>query len=191
MSITVSLIVHCSLPLSRPLFIVSAQRTTDWNKIAQTLLLLSLHCITDRSFSLSCHMQFITARSCCVFTYYVTDVEQCFKWSSLIVSHSLGQASIEINRKSTTFFLWTARDIQLEGVMTGCVFTDVREATSLSCTCSGGGDSSMVRAPDSWLKGCGFESLQERRENFLLQGRLSVMTLISVSVPPPCYRSST
>ena len=42
----------------------------------------------------------------------------------------------------------------------------------------------MVRAPDSWLKGRGFESLQERRENFLLQGRISVLTLISVSVPP-------
>ena len=27
--------------------------------------------------------------------------------------------------------------------------------------------------------------------NFLLQGQLSVLTLISVSVPPPCYRSST
>ena len=56
---------------------------------------------------------------------------------------------------------------------------------------NGGGDSSVVRAPDSWLKGRGFESLLERRENFLLQGRLSVLTLISVSVPPPCYRSST
>ena len=56
---------------------------------------------------------------------------------------------------------------------------------------AGGGDSSVVRAPDSWLKGRGFESLLERRENFLLQGRLSVLTLISVSVPPPCYRSST
>ena len=43
----------------------------------------------------------------------------------------------------------------------------------------------------SWLKGRGFESLLERRENFLLQGRLSVLTLISVSVPPPCYHSST
>ena len=31
----------------------------------------------------------------------------------------------------------------------------------------------------------------ERRENFLLQGQLSVLTLISVSIPPPCYRSST
>ena len=49
----------------------------------------------------------------------------------------------------------------------------------------GGGDSSVVRAPDSRLKGRGFESLLERRENFLLQGRLSVLTLISVSVPPP------
>ena len=49
----------------------------------------------------------------------------------------------------------------------------------------GGGDSSVVRAPDSWLKGRGFKSLLERRENFLLQGRLSVLTLISVSVPPP------
>ena len=26
---------------------------------------------------------------------------------------------------------------------------------------------------------------------FLLRGQLSVLTLISVSVPPPCYRSST
>ena len=55
----------------------------------------------------------------------------------------------------------------------------------------GGGNSSVVRAPDSWLKGRGFESLLERRENFLLQGRLSVLTLISIPVPPPCYRSST
>ena len=55
----------------------------------------------------------------------------------------------------------------------------------------GGGDSSVVRAPDSWLKGRGFESLLERRENFLLHGQLSVLTLISVSVPPPCYHSST
>ena len=43
-----------------------------------------------------------------------------------------------------------------------------------------GGDSSVVRAPDSWLKGRGFESLQDR---------LSALTLISVSVPPPCKRS--
>ena len=55
----------------------------------------------------------------------------------------------------------------------------------------GGGDSSVVRVPDSWLKGRGFESLLKRRENFLLQGRLSVLTLISVSFPPPCYHSST
>ena len=55
----------------------------------------------------------------------------------------------------------------------------------------GGGDSSVVREPDSWSKGRGFESLQERRENFLLQGQLSVLTLISVSVPSPCYCSST
>ena len=55
----------------------------------------------------------------------------------------------------------------------------------------GSGDSSVVRAPDSWSKGRGFKSLLERRENFLLRGRLSVLTLTSVSVPPPCYRSST
>ena len=34
----------------------------------------------------------------------------------------------------------------------------------------GAGDSSVVRAPDSWLKGRGFESLQNRLESFLLQG---------------------
>ena len=42
-----------------------------------------------------------------------------------------------------------------------------------------------------FLSGRGFESLQERRENCLLQGRLSVLILISVSVPPLSYRSST
>ena len=33
-------------------------------------------------------------------------------------------------------------------------------------------DSSVVRTPDSWLKGCRFESLQEQQEIFLLQGQL-------------------
>ena len=62
----------------------------------------------------------------------------------------------------------------------------------------GGGGGGGKREIAQWLerrtrdrKGCGFESLLERRENFLLQGQLSVLTLISVSVPPPCYRSST
>ena len=52
------------------------------------------------------------------------------------------------------------------------------------------GESSVVRVLDSWSKGRWFESLQEQHENFLLQGQLSVLTLISVSVPPLCYRSS-
>ena len=54
----------------------------------------------------------------------------------------------------------------------------------------GGGDSSVVSVLDSSLKGWGSESLQEQQENFL-QGQLAVLTLILVSVPPPCYRSST
>ena len=48
----------------------------------------------------------------------------------------------------------------------------------------GGGDSSVVREPDSWLKGRGFESLQERRENFLLQSQLSVLTLFRYPFHP-------
>ena len=37
--------------------------------------------------------------------------------------------------------------------------------TQSHCTAeAGSGDSSVVRASDSWLKGPGFESLQERRE---------------------------
>ena len=51
-------------------------------------------------------------------------------------------------------------------------------------------DSSVVRVPDLWLKGCRFESQQEQRENCLPQGQLSVLTLISVSIPTPCYHSS-
>ena len=36
----------------------------------------------------------------------------------------------------------------------------------------------LGRAPDSWSKGCEFEARQERRENFLLQSQLCVLTLI-------------
>ena len=45
----------------------------------------------------------------------------------------------------------------------------------------GGWDSLLVRVPDSWSKGCEFESLQEGRENFLLQSQLCVLTLIRCS----------
>ena len=41
----------------------------------------------------------------------------------------------------------------------------------------GSGENSVVRAPDSWSKGCGFDSPQERWENFLLQGQLSGLAL--------------
>ena len=46
----------------------------------------------------------------------------------------------------------------------------------------GSEDSSVVIA--WWSKGRRFESLQEGWKNFLLQGQLSVLTLISMSVPP-------
>ena len=42
-----------------------------------------------------------------------------------------------------------------------------------------------------WQCGLGSNPRRSGRENFLLQGRLSVLTRISVSVPSPCYRSST
>ena len=43
----------------------------------------------------------------------------------------------------------------------------------------------------SWLKGHGFELPQLWWENFVVQDKLSVLTLILVSVPPLCYHSST
>ena len=42
----------------------------------------------------------------------------------------------------------------------------------------GSRDSLLVRAPDSLSKSCEFESRQEPRENFLLQSRRCVLTLI-------------
>ena len=39
----------------------------------------------------------------------------------------------------------------------------------------GSRNSSVVRAPDLWSKGLGFESWQEQWENFLLQGQLSAL----------------
>ena len=49
---------------------------------------------------------------------------------------------------------------------------------------SGSGNSLVVRASDSWLKGPRFKSQQERRENFLLQGPLSVLTYFSIHSTP-------
>ena len=50
----------------------------------------------------------------------------------------------------------------------------------LCCHSSSGGrgNSSAARARDSWLKGPGFESMQEWQEKFLLQGQLSVLLFV-------------
>ena len=48
----------------------------------------------------------------------------------------------------------------------------------------GSRDSLLVRAPDSWSKGCEFESRRQRRENFLLQSQLCVLTLIRCPYHP-------
>ena len=45
-------------------------------------------------------------------------------------------------------------------------------------------DSLLVRAPDSSSKDCEFKSRQERRENFLLQSKLCVLTLIRCPFRP-------
>ena len=60
-------------------------------------------------------------------------------------------------------------------------------------TINGSGNSPIVTAPDSWSKGCrfNFKSPQEQWENIFLQGQLSVHALISVSIPPLCYHSTT
>ena len=48
--------------------------------------------------------------------------------------------------------------------------------------------SSVARVPGSWWKGRGFESWQEGRENFLLQGQLSVLTpVFSIHSSPVKY----
>ena len=49
----------------------------------------------------------------------------------------------------------------------------------------------QLQSADSWSKGCGFETQQERQKKLFLHGQLSVLTLISVSVSPLCYCSST
>ena len=80
----------------------------------------------------------------------------------------------------------------------GCLTSTVREARGSDVVFCSKWDwrSCLVYLPrykshSTALSQNGFESLLERQENFLLQGRLSVLTLISVSVPPPCYHSST
>ena len=53
----------------------------------------------------------------------------------------------------------------------------------VNCGC-GERESSLVRAPDSLLKGCEFESRQERWEKFPLQSQLCVLTLIRCPFHP-------
>ena len=48
----------------------------------------------------------------------------------------------------------------------------------------GSWDSFLVTVPDSWSKGCEFESRQERRENFLLQSQLCVLTFVRCPFHP-------
>ena len=48
----------------------------------------------------------------------------------------------------------------------------------------GSWDSLLVRAPDSWSKGCEFEFRQEWWNNFLLQSELCVLTLIRCPLRP-------
>ena len=48
----------------------------------------------------------------------------------------------------------------------------------------GSRDSLLVRAPDSWSKGCEFESWQKWWENFLFQSQLCVLTLIRCPFHP-------
>ena len=45
-------------------------------------------------------------------------------------------------------------------------------------------DSLLIRAPDSWSKGCEFESRQEPGENSVLQSLLCVLTLIRCPLHP-------
>ena len=52
----------------------------------------------------------------------------------------------------------------------------------------GSRDSLLVRAPNSQLNGCEFESWQERQENFLSQSQLCVLTLFGVR-STLCYHS--
>ena len=120
------------------------------------------------------HLQMTFPRQTCIMGQHVMSF--CTFFLFIVVWNSAINVQTICCEPAVNFWVW---EICFKG------------ATCLSTFIIGGGDSSVVRAPDSWLKGRGFESLLEWRENFLLQGRLSVLTLISVSIPAPCYRSST
>ena len=59
------------------------------------------------------------------------------------------------------------------------------------CTEQGAGIAQWLERRTRDCKVAGSNPCRSGRENFLLQGEVSVLTLISVSVPPPCYHSST
>ena len=119
---------------------------------------------------------------------YKANYSMCWVWTACRITVSLPLFSLTTERISENVYTALIYLIKKDSrVFLLFSFWWCWKASQLP----GGGDSSVVRVQDLWLKGCRFESLQEQWENFLLQGRLSVLTLISVSVPPLCYHSST
>ena len=118
----------------------------------------------------------------------------CFsslKWAMLYGVDSVSFSSAAASRRNQTntrtkdkgFGHWVLKPT-VDPIFTVCV---ERGSMPSSRTCeplwpSGKGarsrDSLLVRAQDSLLKGCEFESRQEQRQNFLLQSQLCVLTLI-------------
>ena len=86
---------------------------------------------------------------------------------------------------------WSRRTADHTGPWTGTLSTlcpgDHLWNTQTHTKVSAGIAPQWLRALNSWSKGHRFKSQQE---HFLLQGQLSVLTLISVSIPPPYYLSS-
>ena len=85
--------------------------------------------------------------------------------------------------------LW---NVPLRGTVHSCLA--VLQQSERRALDSTAGDGSVVEPPDSWSKGPGSIPGRSRSDAGrifrLLRGQLSVLALIPVSVPPPCYRSS-
>ena len=129
-------------------------------------------------------------------------LQHCFLFKSVVCGHCLLALPLSINEALewvTTLPIWMKRlsdgdsiaVVALFPYLLGCRFLPVpleRQLGIKTTINKGSRDSSVIRTPDLWSKGRGFESWLEWQENFL---QLSVLTLISVSAPPLCYRSST
>ena len=81
---------------------------------------------------------------------------------------------VQLSQPSSTPLFMISSGLTWGSSSTSLLLTSLLLMMRMSNTDMGGGDSSVVKALDSWLKSCGFESLQELQGTFCADSYFSI-----------------